>query len=105
MAFKTGKATSASSFATGRTTSSIPSEHSSVGGHAEALGNIGTHHDDDDLGPDKKSSLSTGMYIITNVGRKKRAALCFPKKLAGVVASLDGTNLIPEAGEEVSDHV
>jgi hypothetical protein len=79
-----------------------PSEPSLSSAPTQVISNTGdvdAHDGDGD--PDNKSALSTGTYIITNVGRKMRAALCSSNHLAGVVASLDGTNLTKEAGEEV----
>jgi hypothetical protein len=96
------------SFAKKAKASSVQSEPSSMSLQAEALGNIAdltTHQDNDDPGPDNKSALSTGTYIITNVDRKMRAALCSSDRREGVVASLDGTNLVKEAGDEVSEYV
>jgi hypothetical protein len=106
-----GKATSVPLSAKARATRSTPSGSSSVGSQAGALGNIGhlsrltTHRDDDDLCPDNQSPLCPGTYIITNVGRKLRAALCSPDDQEGVVSSLDGTNVIQEAGDEVRNQI
>jgi hypothetical protein len=68
------------------------------------MGDVDAHDGDGDGDPnaDKQSVLSAGTYIITNVGRKRSAALCSPDNKEGVVASLDGTNVIQEAGDEVS---
>jgi hypothetical protein len=81
----------------------IQSEPSSSSALARAIGNTDDvdPHDGDD--PDNKSTLSAGTYIITNVGRKRRAALCSSDDQEGVVASLDGTNVIQGASDEVSN--
>jgi hypothetical protein len=83
-------------------TDTIPSE-TSASGPVRAVGDVDAHDGDGD--PDNESTLSAGTYTITNVGRKRRAALCSPDEKEGVVASLDGTNVIPEAGDEVSTQV
>jgi hypothetical protein len=86
-------------------TDTIPSEPSSSAPARVIVstGDVDAHDGDGD--PDNKSTLSAGTYIITNVGRKRRAALCSPDEKESVVASLDGTNVIQEAGDEVSNQV
>jgi hypothetical protein len=100
---RTRKVTNPSSLAKKRKVDTVPSEPSSSSALPQAVGNTDdADAHDGDSDPDNKSTLSAGIYTITNVGRKRRAALCSSDEKEGVVASLDGTNVIQEAGDEVS---